>query len=51
VTHDLPELVDRPVEVHPPAGELDVGLVHVPAVADPVPGEPGRVDQSGAKRL
>jgi hypothetical protein len=38
-------LVDRPVQVNPPPGDLDVGLVHVPAVADPVPAEPGRVGQ------
>jgi hypothetical protein len=38
-------LVDRPVQVHPAAGDLDVGLVDVPAVADPVPAEPGRVGQ------
>jgi hypothetical protein len=30
-------------QVYPPPGDLDVGLVHVPAVADPVPTEPGRV--------
>jgi hypothetical protein len=47
---DLPVLVDRPVQIHPPPGDLDVGLVHVPAVADPVPTEPGRVGQSGANR-
>jgi hypothetical protein len=30
---DLPELVDRPIQVDPPSGDLDVGLVHMPAVA------------------
>jgi hypothetical protein len=48
---DLPELVDRTVEVHPPAGDLDVGLVHVPAVTDPVPGEPGGVGQQWSEPL
>ena len=42
---DLPELVDRPIQVHPPPGDLHIRLVHVPAVADPVPAEPGRVGQ------
>jgi uncharacterized membrane protein YgcG len=48
---DLPVLVDRPVQVDPPARDLDVGLVHVPAVADPVPAEPGRVGQQRAESL
>ena len=30
---DLPVLVDRPVQVPPPASDLDVGLVHEPPVA------------------
>jgi hypothetical protein len=42
---DLPELVDRPIQVDPPPGDPDVGLVHVPPVADSVPAEPGRVGQ------
>jgi hypothetical protein len=25
---DLPELVDGPVQIHPPPGDLGVGLVH-----------------------
>jgi hypothetical protein len=32
---DLPDLVDRPVQVDPPTGDLDLGLVYMPAVADP----------------
>jgi hypothetical protein len=48
---DLPELVDRPVEVHPPAGHLHVGLVHEPAVANPMPGKPGGVGQQRGKPL
>jgi hypothetical protein len=31
---DLPELVDRPVDVAPPARDLDIGLVDLPAVTD-----------------
>jgi hypothetical protein len=31
---DLPVLVDRPVQIPPPAGDLDVGLIDEP----PVPG-------------
>jgi tetratricopeptide (TPR) repeat protein len=30
--YDLPILVDRPIQVDPPASDLHVGLVHVPAV-------------------
>jgi hypothetical protein len=33
---DLAELADRSVEVPPPPGDLDVGLVDVPAIADAV---------------
>jgi hypothetical protein len=47
---DLAELVDGAVQVDPAAGDFDVGLVHVPAVPDPVSAESGRVDSSGAKR-
>jgi hypothetical protein len=39
-----PKLVDCPVQVVPDAGDLDVGLVHEPAVSDGVAGRPGRVD-------
>ena len=31
---DLPGLVDRPVHIAPPAGELDVGYVNEPAISD-----------------
>src|SRR5436309_670188 len=34
---DLPELVDRPVDVAPPTGHLDVSLVDPPAVPDAMP--------------
>jgi len=33
---DLAELVDRPVHVAPPTGDLDVGLIDVPAGPDGV---------------
>ncbi len=42
---DLAVLVDRPVQVGPLAGDLDVGLVDGPPVAGPVPGGPGRVGE------
>ena len=29
---DLSELVDRPVEIDPPPGDLDVGLIDKPAI-------------------
>jgi hypothetical protein len=48
---DLPELVDRPIQVDPPSGDLDVGLVHMPAVADPVPAESGRIGQQWREPL
>jgi hypothetical protein len=38
---DLAELVDGAVSVAPPAGDLHVGLIHVPAVPDGVPAGPG----------
>jgi hypothetical protein len=48
---DLPELVDRPIQVDPPSGHLDVGLVHMPAVPDSVPAEPGRIRQQWCEAL
>jgi len=48
---DLPELVDRPVDVAPPAGHPDVGLVHEPAVADGVPARPGSLGQQRCEPL
>jgi hypothetical protein len=33
---DLPELVDGAVDIAPVAGDLDVGLVDLPAIADAV---------------
>jgi hypothetical protein len=45
---DLPELVDRPIQVPPPAGHLHMGLIHEPAVPDRVPGAAGRLRRTGA---
>ena len=42
---DLPELIDRTVDVPPAAGDLHIGLVHLPAVTDGVPARPGSVGE------
>jgi hypothetical protein len=42
---DLPVLVARPVQVHPLPGDLQVGLVHEPAIPGDVPAWSGCVDQ------
>jgi hypothetical protein len=42
---DLAELVDRAVDVAPPAGDLHIRLVHEPAVPDQVAAWPGGVGQ------
>jgi hypothetical protein len=46
---DLPEPVDRAVDVPPAAGHPDGGLVHEPAVADGVPARPGGLGQQGCE--
>src|SRR5918997_1393799 len=48
---DLPELVDRPVDVAPPTGHFDVGLVDPPAVADTVPARACRVCEQRREAL
>ena len=48
---DLAVLVDGPVDVAPAAGDLDVGLVDEPAVADRVAARPGRVGQERREAL
>jgi hypothetical protein len=48
---DLPVLVDGPVEVPPPAGDLDVGLVHEPPVAAGVPQWAGGVSEQRGEPL
>jgi hypothetical protein len=42
---DLSVLVDRPIQVHPLPSDLQVGLVHEPAIPDDVPAGSGCVDQ------
>jgi hypothetical protein len=42
---DLPCLVDRAVDIPPAAGDLHVGLVDLPAIADLVPAGPGGLSQ------
>jgi hypothetical protein len=46
-----PNLVDGPEQVAPGASDLHVGLVDVPAVADDVPPDSGRVDELGGEAL
>jgi hypothetical protein len=47
---DLPELVDRPVDVTPLPGNLDIRFVELAPVADRVPERPCRSAKSGANR-
>jgi hypothetical protein len=42
---DLPELIDRPVQIDPSTGNFYLGLVGEPPVTEAVPARPGRVDQ------
>ena len=46
---DLAGLVNSSVDVPPPAGDLDVGLVDEPPVADRMPARPPRVREQGVK--
>jgi hypothetical protein len=48
---DLTVLVDRPVDVPPPARDLHVGLVHEPAITDCVAARPGRVCEQRREAL
>jgi len=48
---DLAVLVDRPVQVPPPAGDLDVGLIDEPAVAGGVPERSGGVGEQRGEPL
>jgi hypothetical protein len=48
---DLPELVDGAVQVPPPAGDLHIRLVHLPAVTDGVPARPGGIGEQGREPL
>jgi hypothetical protein len=48
---DLPVLVDRPIQVLPPASDLQVGLVDEPAVAGRVPERPGGIGEQRRESL
>jgi hypothetical protein len=48
---DLAVLVDRPVQVGPPAGDLDVRFVDVPPVARQPPAGTGSLDELGSEPL
>jgi transposase IS116/IS110/IS902 family protein len=48
---DLAELVDRAVDIAPPAGDLHIGLVHEPAVPDQVAAWPCGVGQQRREPL
>jgi hypothetical protein len=48
---DLAVLVDRPVDIAPPAVDFDVRLIHEPAIARRVRGEPGGVGQQRGEPL
>jgi hypothetical protein len=42
---ELPELVDRTVHIAPSAGDLHIGLVHLPAISHAMPARPGGLGQ------
>lgn len=42
---DLALLVDGPVQIRPPAGDLDMGLIGEPQVARSIPTQPRRLDE------
>ena len=48
---DLSELVDRPIQVAPLPGDLDVGLVGEPAISRDVSAWPGGVDKQRREPL
>jgi hypothetical protein len=50
VVDDLPELVDRAVDVAPLTGDLHIGFADLPAVTDGVPTRPAASASSGVKR-
>jgi hypothetical protein len=47
---DLPVLVDRPVQVHPLPSDLEIGLVHEPAIPRDVPARRAASINSGVNR-
>jgi hypothetical protein len=48
---DVPELVDRTVDIAPPAGDLHLGLVDLPAVIDSVAAGPGGLGEQRGEAL
>src|SRR5712691_7170178 len=48
---DLAVLVDGSVDVAPPAGDLHVGLIDVPTIADRMPAGSGRVGEERREAL
>ena len=42
---DLPELVDGPVQIHPPSRNFGLSLIDEPTIAGGVPAGPCRIDQ------
>ena len=48
--NDLPELVDRAVEIDPPPGNFDICFVNKPSIPGDVPAGACRVDQQRVKR-
>ena len=48
---DMPELVDRAVQVDRPPSDLDVGFVDEPAISRSVPAGPGYVDEQWREPL
>jgi hypothetical protein len=47
----LAELVDGAVDVAPLPSDLDVGLIHLPAVSDTMPARPGGAGQRRRESL
>jgi hypothetical protein len=48
---DLAVLIHSPVVVTPDTGDLDIGLVHEPSIADAVTARPRRIDQKRREAL
>jgi hypothetical protein len=48
---DLPELVDRAIEVDPPTSDLEIGFIGKPLIARGVSAGPGCVDHQGREAL
>jgi hypothetical protein len=48
---DLPELIDRSVDIAPSAGHLDVGLVHEPTISYGVPARAGNFGEQAREPL